>query len=1320
MLKKWIAGLLSACIVAGNVAAGASSLATVNYFAASAKGNEAIGASKSNTPESVYTNEKENVGGQKIVPSSDTGLNPPEFSNTPLTNVVYLDDIPKYTKIVTQNYYSEDLQTENFFYKCSSRYGYDDIVKRSSPEGRKKLYDDLMTSAMSFWNNNNNVAVDESNGLYIINDYNYQNYGLTEDEAIEVYYTFKNDNPLFYFASNTVALSGNSIFLLTDSDYSQGKDRENIQDKIKSYINDYNDEIIENNIYGSLLNIHDNLNYDISYVDNYETADTHNIVGAIVDGEGVCEAYARTYQLLLNYYGYDNYVVTGIANGVSHIWNIAKNNDGNYYYIDCTFDDSKGTTEYFMFGSQKAETDRSINTSENTGGTFLCELPSVNNDDFTLPLEVEYTENGLVYSISYYSERATLTGYIDNPIDVIIPDTIDNIPVKEIAAHAFANCESLETVSIPASVIRISGDTPEDGYGSFEGCLNLEKVLFESNSKLRIIGYYTFGDCAKLSTISLPHSVKEIGEGSFLGCTSLMSLDLFEGIKFVGQCGINNTGISSLHIPSTLTEIGVGAFSYNFNLETITVSENNPKFKVSDNVLYQFDEWSVGTVDYLTGNISFKSLGSGWSIEVYPDKKNNETYDVLDETLVVDIKNKHLKKINIKNAYFIPMSCDVDISNSNPYYTAEDGVIYSKDKSELYFVPPSKKELSILNSAESIGSDVFRYSNVEEITIPDNIRVISSSAFYLSKIKTIVLPDSIENIGDNAFRDCLYLEKIKFPSSLKVLPIAVCQGCRRLRQVELPEKLEEIPFQAFCGTYSLAEITLPKSLKVIGDKAFYNSGFYEICLPKGVEKIEDEAFYQCNFLSLISISDTVKEIGSYAFSECNKLRYLRFEGDCPKLEENIFDNICDVNDENPIKLIVNYPIEFSEYSKIKDMNFGCKKEIEWRVYDCKNHHYTQEKIPATCTTGASYNYRCENCNDEFGVFYHEKITHVYFQPDDIDSFMCDITSLLENAGHKLTKIEEKDPTVEKDGNIEHWKCEKCGKLFSDENGIDEISKEEVKIPCLKLTTTSIVITTTTKPTTATTSTTTTKQTTATTSTTTTKTTTATTSITTTKTTTATTSATTTKSTTATTSSTTTKTTTATTSATTMKLTTVTTSATTTKSTTGTTSATTTKPTTATTSTTKPTIATTSSATTTQTTTTAATTSTTATPPITTSTSTSVTNIADDDLCSWAINDYQKKTGIIAAAAEITARSEDAYEITLTDENGGVLDVYTVDPKTGVGTDSSDTEVNLPQTGNNAMTNRLICIGAVLLIGFGLLAVKASGTSKRKKGETAED
>ena len=76
----------------------------------------------------------------------------------------------------------------------------------------------------------------------------------------------------------------------------------------------------------------------------------------------------------------------------------------------------------------------------------------------------------------------------------------------------------------------------------------------------------------------------------------------------------------------------------------------------------------------------------------------------------------------------------------------------------------------------------------------------------------------------------------------------------------------------------------------------------------------------------------------------------------------------------------------------------------------------------------------------------------------------------------------------------------------------------------------------------------------------------------------------------------------------------------------------------------------------------------------------------------------------------------AEECTITDENGNVLDVYTVDPKTGTGTDSSNAEVNLPQTGNNSMTNWLLCVGAAMFMALGFGAVKASGILKRKEDE----
>ena len=143
----------------------------------------------------------------------------------------------------------------------------------------------------------------------------------------------------------------------------------------------------------------------------------------------------------------------------------------------------------------------------------------------------------------------------------------------------------------------------------------------------------------------------------------------------------------------------------------------------------------------------------------------------------------------------------------------------------------------------------------------------------------------------------------------------------------------------------------------------------------------------------------------------------------------------------------------------------------------------------------------------------------------------------------------------------------------------------------------------------------------------------------------------------------------------------------------------------------------STTTTTTTTTTKAATTTTkpaATKPVTT---TAVKHVAsDEDLCNWSVKDYNGKNESAAATAEITDKSNGQYQITLTNDSGDVLDVYEIDPETGIGHDSNGNEVNLPQTGNNSLANIMIALGALMMTGFGFASVKSSGIFRRKENE----
>ncbi|MDE6520108.1 MAG: hypothetical protein K2K91_06590 [Ruminococcus sp.] len=202
------------------------------------------------------------------------------------------------------------------------------------------------------------------------------------------------------------------------------------------------------------------------------------------------------------------------------------------------------------------------------------------------------------------------------------------------------------------------------------------------------------------------------------------------------------------------------------------------------------------------------------------------------------------------------------------------------------------------------------------------------------------------------------------------------------------------------------------------------------------------------------------------------------------------------------------------------------------------------------------------------------------------------------------------------------------------------------------------------------------------------------------------------------------TTTQTTTTTTKPTTTTTKATTTTKPTTTTTKATTTttKPTTTITTTTDLTTteSTTTTTTTALTTTTTTTTVTTTEKPVTTVATTTAANnghvASDDEFCQWAINDYKNTTDVTAANAELVENVDGMYEITLSDEEGKVLDTYTINPDTGVGTNSANEEVNLPQTGNNSMKNILLAVFSLILIGFGFCVVKISGVIRRDEYE----
>ena len=87
-----------------------------------------------------------------------------------------------------------------------------------------------------------------------------------------------------------------------------------------------------------------------------------------------------------------------------------------------------------------------------------------------------------------------------------------------------------------------------------------------------VIGDFAFCDCSGLTSLTLPSGVTEIGSYAFSGCSGLTSLTLPSGVTVIDSGAFSGcSGLTSLTLPSGVTVIGSYAFSGCSGLTSLTL-----------------------------------------------------------------------------------------------------------------------------------------------------------------------------------------------------------------------------------------------------------------------------------------------------------------------------------------------------------------------------------------------------------------------------------------------------------------------------------------------------------------------------------------------------------------------------------------------------------------------------------------------------------------------------------------------------------------------------------------------------------------------------
>ena len=373
---------------------------------------------------------------------------------------------------------------------------------------------------------------------------------------------------------------------------------------------------------------------------------------------------------------------------------------------------------------------------------------------------------------------------------------------------------------------------------AFSNCKNITKIIIPDT--VTSIGNTAFYNCENLVEIVIPDTVKKIGRSAFNNCRSLAEIMIPDGVTSIGShtfawC----TALEEINIHKSLTEISEAAF-VGVDFERIAVDPENPVYTVKSNSI----------IDKTT-----KTLILGSSSTIIPSDGSVEHIGAY-------------AFFHLKNKFSILIPNGVKSIGHRAFEGCEN-----VDRVEL----PA--------SLTSIGSYALDADIANGITVALQNPVYKSVNDCLIEIesKTIikgcgksVIPDTddVERIGERAFIACSAIESVIIPENITRIGIYAFSGCSSLSAIRFPNILHDIGQSAFDRTaYYNDPNNWTDGAMYIDDHLICVSDVDEFVVRDGTRVIADSAFW-CNRVSKVTIADSVKVIGSYAFAHCGNLGHV--------------------------------------------------------------------------------------------------------------------------------------------------------------------------------------------------------------------------------------------------------------------------------------------------------------------------------------------------------------------------------------------------------------------------------------------------------------
>ena len=211
-------------------------------------------------------------------------------------------------------------------------------------------------------------------------------------------------------------------------------------------------------------------------------------------------------------------------------------------------------------------------------------------------------------------------------------------------------------------------------------------------------------------------------------------------------CVLIPMAVTTLNLPATLNSFDYSLLSKLTSLTNITVDKGNPNYKSAGNMLLSKD----GTeLYYYYGNDATLNIPEGVTLI------EDEAFYNFNGMTTINLP----KSMEMIEEGYIFCSCSnleaITIPEDNEYMKTVDGILYSKDGTQLIRFPGKKDKMTMLSTVKEICSNAFAYCGLTEINIPDGVTEVGYNAFFCcDKATKVTIPQSVTTIKGDAFYQC--------------------------------------------------------------------------------------------------------------------------------------------------------------------------------------------------------------------------------------------------------------------------------------------------------------------------------------------------------------------------------------------------------------------------------------------------------------------------------------------------------------------------------------------------------------------------------------